>query len=56
MNNSHGPETMDSELPFPLHTPNEETKRVLVEALAGKNLHTAKDADDLFAQLETASS
>ena len=40
-------------LPFRPHIPNEETERVLEEAFAGKNLHTAKDANDLFTQLES---
>ena len=40
-------------LPFRPHIPNEETERTIQEALAGKNLHTAKDMDDLIAQLES---
>ena len=40
-------------LPFRPHIPNEATARVLDEALAGKNLHTAQGVDDLFAQLES---
>jgi len=39
-------------LPFRPHIPTEETERVLEEAFAGKNLHTAKDIRDLVAQLE----
>jgi len=44
---------MENELPFRAHIPNEETERILAEASAGKNLHPAKDIDDLFAQLES---
>jgi DNA-damage-inducible protein J len=40
-------------LPFRPHIPNEETEQVMAEAFAGKNLHAAKDIDDLFAQLES---
>jgi len=39
-------------LPFRPHIPTEETERVLEEAFAGKNQHTAKDIRDLVAQLE----
>lgn len=39
-------------LPFRPHIPNAETVRVMDEAFAGKNLHTAKDIDNLFAQLD----
>jgi DNA-damage-inducible protein J len=39
-------------LPFRPHIPNAETARTVEDALAGHNLHTAKDIDDLFAQLE----
>lgn len=39
-------------LPFRPHIPNAETERVMDEASAGKNLHTAKDIDELFAQLD----
>ena len=39
-------------LPFRPHIPNAETERVMEEARAGKNLHSAKDIDDLVAQLE----
>ena len=42
--------SMDNELP---HLPNSETERIMEEAYAGKNLHAAKDADDLFVQLES---
>ncbi len=31
--------------------PNAETAKTIREGQAGKNLHTAKDADDLFMQL-----
>lgn len=40
-------------LPFRPHIPNAETERVIQEAQAGINLHTAKDFDDLLAQLES---
>ncbi len=40
-------------LPFRPHIPNEETERVIRESLAGKNLHSAKDINDLIAQLES---
>ncbi len=43
--------SMENGLPFRAHIPNEETERILEEASAGKNLHSANDADDLFAQL-----
>ncbi len=39
-------------LPFLPHIPNEETEQAIKDALAGRNLHTAKDINDLFAQLE----
>lgn len=39
-------------LPFRPHIPNEETEQAIEDALAGRNLHTAKDINDLFAQLE----
>jgi DNA-damage-inducible protein J len=39
-------------LPFRPHIPNAETEQVMQDAHAGKNLHTAQDIDDLFAQLE----
>jgi DNA-damage-inducible protein J len=40
-------------LPFRPHILNAETEHVIQNARAGKNLHTAKDIDDLFAQLES---
>jgi len=45
--------SLENGLPFRAHIPNEETDRILKEAFDGKNLHVAKNADDLFAQLES---
>lgn len=45
--------SMENELPFEEHIPNEETERIMEEAAAGENLHSAKNVDDLFAQLES---
>ena len=39
-------------LPFLPHIPNDETEQALRDALAKRNLHTAKDIKDLFEQLE----
>ncbi len=39
-------------LPFLPHIPNDKTERAIKDALARHNLHTAKDINDLFAQLE----
>ena len=44
--------SMENGLPFRAHVPNEETEQIMEEAFAGKNLHSAKNVDDLFAQLE----
>ncbi len=41
----------DKCLPFG-HVPNEETRKTLEQAERGENLHHAKDADDLFKQLD----
>jgi hypothetical protein len=35
------------------HVPNEETGRVIEDAFAGRNLHSAQGVDDLFSQLES---
>lgn len=40
-------------LPFRPHIPNAETERIMDKAFTGKNLHTAKDINDLFVQLES---
>ncbi len=40
-------------LPYHPHVPNAETEQTMRDALDGKDLHTAKDMDDLFAQLES---
>ena len=45
--------SIEQGLPFRPHIPNAETERVMEEAHAGKNLHTAKDLEDLIAQLES---
>ena len=39
-------------IPFEVHIPNKITKKTLEAADAGKNLHKAKDLNDLFDQLE----
>lgn len=44
--------SVEQGLPFRPHIPNAETERVMEEARAGRNLNTAKDLDDLVAQLE----
>ena len=38
-------------VPLKLKIPNKETRKVLDEADKGKNLHKAKDIDDLFDQI-----
>ena len=38
-------------LPYRIDKPNELTKQVMNDVDAGKNLHQAKDIDDLFDQL-----
>ncbi|HFD6162637.1 TPA: type II toxin-antitoxin system RelB/DinJ family antitoxin [Salmonella enterica] len=38
-------------LPFDLRIPNELTSRTIENSEAGVDIHTAKDADDLFDQL-----
>lgn len=38
-------------LPFRPHIPNEETERVIQDALAGKNLKSFDNVEDLFADL-----
>jgi len=45
--------SLENGLPFRAHIPNEETDRIMKEAFDEKNLHAAKNADDLFAQLES---
>ncbi len=39
-------------LPFDVSIPNAETRRAIADALAGKNLRGAKDADALFDDLK----
>ena len=39
-------------LPLLPHIPNDQTDRAIKDALAKRNLHTAKDIKDLFEQLE----
>lgn len=39
-------------IPFPIHMPNAETRKVLAETDAGINLVAARDMDDLFHKLE----
>jgi DNA-damage-inducible protein J len=39
-------------IPFDVHIPNEATARAIEAGLAGRGLHSAKDMDDLIAQLE----
>jgi DNA-damage-inducible protein J len=43
---------VEKALPYHPHIPNAETERAILDALEGKNLHTAENIDDLFAQLE----
>jgi len=44
--------SLNKGLPFDVHIPNEETAKAIEDGLAGRNLHTAANVDDLFAQLE----
>jgi len=39
-------------LPFLPHIPNNKIERAIKDALAGRNLHTTKDINDLFDRLE----
>lgn len=41
----------DQELPFPVKVPNALTAKTLRKSARGEDVHTAKDADDLFRQL-----
>jgi len=40
-------------LPFDLHIPNAETVKAIEDALVSRNLHQAKNADDLFAGIKS---
>ena len=40
-------------LPFHPHIPNTDTERTIKDSIAGKNLHSAKDVDDLFTHLDS---
>ena len=40
-------------LPFDLYIPDAETTKAIEEALSGRNLHKAKNVDDLFAGLKS---
>jgi DNA-damage-inducible protein J len=42
---------MEKGIPFEVRIPNEETRKVLKESEAGKNLTTHKSVDDIFAKL-----
>jgi len=39
-------------IPFDVHIPNEATTKAIENGLAGHDLHTARNMDDLIAQLE----
>jgi DNA-damage-inducible protein J len=41
--------SLNKGLPFDLHIPDAETTKAIEEALSGRNLHKAKNVDDLFA-------
>ncbi|MDO5538156.1 MAG: type II toxin-antitoxin system RelB/DinJ family antitoxin [Desulfovibrionaceae bacterium] len=41
----------EKRLPFSLEIPNEETRKAFRDVDTGKNLHAARDAEDLFRQL-----
>jgi DNA-damage-inducible protein J len=43
--------SMEKALPYHPHVPNAETEKAIQDALVGKNLHTAENMEDLFAQL-----
>jgi DNA-damage-inducible protein J len=45
--------SLNKGLPFDLHIPNAETAKAIEDALAGRNLHRANKADDLFAGLKS---
>jgi DNA-damage-inducible protein J len=44
--------SLNKGIPFDVHIPTEVTARAIEHGLAGHRLHTAKDMDDLIAQLE----
>jgi DNA-damage-inducible protein J len=45
--------SLNKGLPFDLHIPNTETAKAIEDALAGRNLHRANNADELFARLKS---
>lgn len=40
-------------LPFDVHSPNEETRQAIEDALAGRNMHAVESVDALFAELSS---
>jgi DNA-damage-inducible protein J len=44
--------SLNKGIPFDLHIPNPETAKAIEEGLAGRELISASDVDDLIAQLE----
>ena len=45
--------SLNKGLPFDLHIPNTETAKAIEDALAGRDLHQTKNADELFAGLKS---